>query len=198
MRVHKYNNGIECYEGGIFQPALSRYEEFINLHEPFEEVVFDHILKNFDIQNFIDIGSAWGYYSILVKRANANALVIGFDPDDNMIKRATENVILNNLSNIEFRKQSIPRDTSLFNVVTEVGIINLLKIDIQGEGTEALKSAEKGIRKIRHLVLGTHGREHDDCLLLLEDNGFTIKMNFKAHQIPIQPDGLIWAYNENC
>ena len=194
--IHEYNNGVKCYESGIFEAALSRYAKFINLHEPFEEVVFDHILKNFDIQNFLDIGSAWGYYSILVKKKNSNAQVIGFDPNMNMIRSASENVELNNLSDIEFRNQAVPDDISLFDIIAEIGTIGLLKIDIQGAGTKALLSAKKSIGQIKHIVLGTHGVEHDDCLLLLEDSGFTIKMNFKAHQIPIQPDGLIWAHNE--
>ena len=193
--IHTYNNGIRCYKHAIFDAALQRYENYINLHEPFEDVVFDHILKNFNIQNFLDIGSAWGYYSILVKKQNPNTRVIGFDPNMNMIESASENVELNDLYNIEFRNQAVPDDISLFDIISEIGTIDLLKIDIQGAGTKALLSASKYIEQIRHIVLGTHGVEHDECLSLLQDGGFTIKINLKAHQIPIQPDGLIWAHN---
>lgn len=60
-------------------------------------------------------------------------------------------------------------------------------------GTTALESAGKDIVKIKNVILGTHGREHDNCCKILKDYKFDIRLNLKAHQVPIQPDGLIWA-----
>ena len=73
---------------------------------------------------------------------------------------------------------------------------DLITIDIQGAGTEALKSSEGDIIKIKNVILGTHAYEHKDCLELLMRHGFEIKLNLKANEIPIQPDGLLWAVHE--
>ena len=71
--------------------------------------------------------------------------------------------------------------------------IDLIKIDIQGAGTVALESAGVDIIKIKNIILGTHDSEHNDCLELLKRHGFEIKLNLEANEIPIQPDGLLWA-----
>jgi predicted O-methyltransferase YrrM len=193
MKIHTYNNGVKCYLDTIYLAALSRYEKFINLHEPFEETVFEHIIKNSDIKTFLDVGSAWGYYSILAKKLNKDINVIGFDLDHIMIKNAHENTKLNDVTHIEFREGAIPENFKLSDVIDEVGQIDLIKIDIQGAGTRALASAGSKIVKIKNLVIGTHGKEHYDCLTLLKKYGFEIKMSLTADQIPIQPDGLLWA-----
>ena len=75
--IHKYNNGIQCFKDTIYEVALERYDTSINLHEPFEETVFDHILKNSEIKTFVDIGSAWGYYSLKAKFFDRSIKVLG-------------------------------------------------------------------------------------------------------------------------
>jgi len=197
MKIHTYNNGIKCYRDTIYPIALSRYKEYINLHEPFEETVFEHVIKNSDIKTFIDVGSAWGYYSILAKKLNKDINVIAFDPSEKMIKAAYENAKLNDIIDIEFRNGKIPNDFKLSNIINEVEQIDFIKIDIQGAGTQALASAGSEIVKIQNLILGTHGKEHDDCLALLKQHGFEIKLSLTANQIPIQPDGLLWATYKN-
>ena len=54
---------------------------------------------------------------------------------------------------------------------------DLIKIDVQGEGTLVLKSAGEDIIKIKNIILGTHGKEHNQCLDLLKRYGFKIKLN---------------------
>ena len=60
----------------------------------------------------------------------------------------------------------------------------------------ALESAGQEIANIRNVILGTHDEEHDECLALFKDAGFEIKLNFRANEIPIQPDGIIWAHRK--
>ena len=191
--IHTYNNGVKCYSETIYEQALARYKNFINLHEPFEEAVFDHIIKKDNIKTFIDVGSAWGYYSICAKKLNKNINVIGFDSEERMIKNAYQNAKLNDIIDIEFRRGAIPNKFKLEDIIHEVQQIDLIKIDIQGAGIKALKSAKSEIIKIRNIVLGTHGKEHDECLELLKDYDFKIKLSLRANEIPIQPDGLLWA-----
>lgn len=189
--IHTYNNGIKCYKDTIYTKALSRYEKYINLHEPFEDTVFDHIIKNCNIKTFVDVGSAWGYYSIYTKQLDKDIKVIGFDPVKKMIENARANARLNDITDIEFRHGAIPDDFQLVNIVNEFKEIDLIKIDIQGAGTKALESAKLEIKNIKNIILGTHGKEHDECLELLKKHGFKIKLSSKS--IPIQPDGLLWA-----
>jgi len=80
MIHYKYNNGIKCYKDVIFKDALKRYEKYVNVHEPFEEIVFEHILKNEKINTFVDVGAAWGYYSLFAKKVSPHTSVIAFDP----------------------------------------------------------------------------------------------------------------------
>lgn len=177
--------------------ALERYEKYINLHEPFEETLFEHVIKNSDIKTFIDVGSAWGYYSLLAKKLNNKIKVIGFDSDKNMINNSYKNGKLNNITDIDFRYGGIPKQFKLSELIAEVKQIDLIKIDIQGAATDALKSADKDIVKIKNVILGTHGTEHDDCHKIFKDYGFDIKLDLKNEEIPIQPDGILWAQAKN-
>ena len=192
--IHKYNNGIQCFKDTIYEVALERYDTSINLHEPFEETVFDHILKNSEIKTFVDIGSAWGYYSLKAKFFDRSIKVLGIDGDQNMVNHAYANALLNDISDIDFRHGAIPKNISLIDIILETEKIDLIKIDIQGEATDALKSANGSITKIKNIIVGTHGDEHDNCLKLLLEYGFQVKLNFTSDEIPIQPDGLLWAY----
>lgn len=193
MKIHTYNNGLKFIRSSIFKAALKRYAKYINLHEPFEETVFDHIIKNCDIKTFVDLGSAWGYYSILAKTMNKDIDVTAFDPDKRMIDCAHGNAKLNNVSGIKFRNARIPGRKKLSDLIEELNGIDFIKIDIQGTGTAALESAGPDIVKIKNILLGTHNEEHDQCLSLLKKHGFNIKLNLKGHEIPIQHDGLLWA-----
>ena len=192
--IHKYNNGIQCFKDTIYEAALERYYKSINLHEPFEETVFDHILKNSEIRTFVDIGSAWGYYSLKAKFFDRTIKVLGIDGDQNMVKYAHANALLNDISDIDFRYAVIPKNISLFDIILETEKIDLIKIDIQGDATDALRSANGSIAKINNIIVGTHGSEHDDCIKLLLEHGFQLKLNLTSDEIPIQPDGLLWAF----
>ncbi len=196
--IHTYNNGIKFYRNTIYPAALDRYEKYVNLHEPFEDTVFEHIIKNCDIKTFVDVGSAWGYYSLLAKKLNKDINVIGFDPEEEMIKNAHRNAELNDITDIEFKNGGIPNDFKLTDVISEVRQIDLIKIDIQGAGTRALESAGSDIVKIKNVIIGTHHRtgEPEGCRSLLENNGFKIRLNINPTNIPLQPDGLLWAVYE--
>ena len=65
-------------------------------------------------------------------------------------------------------------------------------MDIQGEELRALQGSRGSLARIKHLIVGTHGKEvHDDCVDLLESNGCTIQ--FQNWVVANQPDGIIAA-----
>lgn len=200
MLRHTYNNGLVFDVPMAFGKAIHRARKYINLHEPFEESVFDHVLKNSQVNHFIDLGSAWGYYSILVKKRSPNTNVVGVDPNPDLIKISNSNQKLNNVQGISFIKGKVdhqPRTLKLINLIKDFKGSTLIKIDIQGGAHDALSTACDHIFKFKNIIIGTHGSEHERCLDLLSQKGFNIKLDYIADKIPIQPDGLIWATYEN-
>jgi len=194
--IHEYNNGVKCLKSTIYDVAIDRYNSLINLHEPFEECVFVEVFNRSTINTFVDVGAAWGYYSFLCKLHNPTCKVWAFDPDQEMCDNIKKNEPLNIIGepNIEAHNEAISESaTTLKSVIESLGVIDLIKIDIQGEGTSALLSAEERIVDIKNVILGTHGVEHDYCKNILEMSGFDIKLSLRANEIPIQPDGIIWA-----
>ena len=191
--IHTYNNGLRFHIPPAFNNAVNRAKKYINLHEPFEEIVFDHVFKNYKINSFVDIGCAWGYYSLLVKKYNKDCHVYAFDINSKMCEFCKKNQEFNMLPHIDIRDKGIPRDVSLKNVINELGGIDLIKIDIQGTETRCLQSAGDSLRLIKNIIIGTHGQHHNKCVDLLSSLNFKIKLSYAANEIPIQPDGLIWA-----
>lgn len=194
--LHQYNNGIKCLKSTIYDVAIDRYNNLINLHEPFEECVFVEVFNRSKINTFVDVGAAWGYYSFLCKIHNPECKVFAFDPDQEMCENIRQNEEFNVTgdSSIEVFNEAISESgMTLKSVIETLGSIDLIKIDIQGEGTSALLSAENKIVDIKNVILGTHGVEHDYCKNILEMSGFNIKLSLRANEIPIQPDGIIWA-----
>lgn len=200
MIHHTYNNGLTFNVPETFYGAISRAKKYVNLHEPFEESVFDHILKNTKINHFIDVGSAWGYYSILVKKISPNTNVIGIEPRPELIEIAKTNQQLNEVGEISFVHGSVsrqPHTVKLVNLIKNYKQVELIKIDIDGGARKALMTAHDAIFKFKNIVIGTHGLEHKNCLKFLCQKGFIIKMDYTSEEIPLQPDGLIWATHED-
>lgn len=198
--VHTYNNGIKCYASSINDTALKRYKKYINLHEPLEEAVFQHIFVNSKIVTFVDVGAAWGYYSLLAKSINPSTRVVAFEPLPERCKDFSRNMQLNHVSGIDIRNEAVGLGlcpgTTLQQLIFEIGDIHLIKMDIQGAGTAALLSASSDITRIKNILIGTHGSEHQDCLEILMQNNFAVNINLTAQEIPLQPDGLIWASHD--
>lgn len=56
-------------------------------------------IKKYSINNFVDIGSNIGIYSILMAKNHSNLTIHAFEPHIDAFKRLKENVNLNNFSN---------------------------------------------------------------------------------------------------
>ncbi|MEM7525670.1 MAG: FkbM family methyltransferase [Pseudomonadota bacterium] len=82
----------------------------------------------------------------------------------------------------------------LDSMLNDLPPIHLLKMDIQGDELRVLAAAAGALasRPIRHIVIGTHGREiHDGVAALLTQAGYRIALDDPAP--PMQPDGLVVA-----
>jgi FkbM family methyltransferase len=91
------------------------------------------------------------------------------------------------------RPMSRARTLTLNSFVTSLGKeIDFVQMDIQGEEFRALKGAAAVMDKIDSFLVGTHGPQlHKNCLSLLQNNGFSIRLNQET--VPGQPDGMILA-----
>lgn len=198
--IHTYANGLKCLKESINPAALKRYGK-INLHEPYEEEIFLKILP--EVKTYVNLGAAWGYYSLLAKKIDPSIDVYAFEPKKYRVEYIGENSALNDISGIKvFNYKVGDKDTddckTLNSFVEEIlkKDIDLLSMDIQGAGTLALIGANRIMYRVRHVLIGTHGVEHDRCTKLLTDYGFDIKLSKRAHEIAHQPDGLLWAYKD--
>ena len=201
--IHIYNNGVKCYKASIFEQALQRYK-LLNIHEPLEESVFNHIFCSDDIKTFFDVGSAWGYYSLLARKYSTKVKVYAFDGQEKACQDCRANIELNQTSGITVFQRCISFEDLPLNeaLISTNGIVDLIKIDIQGEAVKALESAGEEIASFRNVLVGTHeygGKtEHQDCLHLLKKNNFKIKINLRPADTPLQPDGIIWGQSPLC
>jgi len=195
--IHVYNNGLRCYKEYIFPGALERYGKYINLHEPFEETIFNEILLNQRIHVYLNVGAAWGYYSLLAKKINPNIEIHAFEPDTNLAEAIRENMLLNKIRNVHIHDKFVSGINDAKNITLNKFIsdlnkeIGLISMDIQGSAAKAFLNANEQFGKIRNILLGTHGKEHKRCLKIFKKYGF--KIRYEGKKIPMQPDGIIWA-----
>ena len=106
----------------------------------------------------------------------------------NIIDKVLENLEKNKLINDEMYSDSKAR-----NLLRRGYSINKIYQSLIQKGIKN-EFIKKSITKIKNIIVGTHGDEHDNCLKLLLEYGFQVKLNFTSDEIPIQPDGLLWAY----
>ena len=197
-KVFQYANGIQCYQDGIFDAALKRYKKNnIFLHEPKEEKIFIDIIESIKNNLYINVGAAWGYYCLLARRLNPNVEVYAFEPSKIYCNYIKENMQLNDLSNIKiFNKglcnQNTDRRMTLNKLFEQIeGRVGLISLDIQGKADTALRHGDKYLDRVDNILIGTHGKEHQRCMMLLRNHGFQIKCN--QPKVPQQPDGIIWG-----
>ena len=63
--------------------------------------LFNYLIKTYKIENFFDIGSCWGIYSLMLAQKNPNLKIQSFDVFNNNCVRLKEMAHRNKLDNIE-------------------------------------------------------------------------------------------------
>lgn len=111
-KIFKFSNGICLYADDLLEEQLARYQQLANpQHEPVEEHWFRTVLSGAKTGNpvFLDIGSALGYYSILVKKSVPGARVIAVDPNPQFHERFAATIRLNGLAptDVELVKKAV-------------------------------------------------------------------------------------------
>ncbi len=81
-KIHIFDNGVKVLKKHLIPLQIERYKKN-NLHEPEEEEWFMKFVskqKSKDRITFFDVGSAIGYYAILVKQNLHNCQIICYEP----------------------------------------------------------------------------------------------------------------------
>ena len=94
--VHVFENGIKVYRQHLLPSQIERYEKIRNVHEADEEDLFLEVLKSSpQIECFLSIGSAIGYYPLLARKILPSILIHAFEPLDIFRTSFKENIQLN-------------------------------------------------------------------------------------------------------
>lgn len=201
--IHTYQNGVRCWERTIYSGALARCRHHVNLHEPFQEVIFKSLLSRKDIRNYVNLGIGWGYYLLLARRLRPDLNIIGVEGDKQMIRSARDNFLLNDVSDVKLIQGWLGATRRLNEQVSSLDDLlqheklrasTLVSVDIEGVAQFMLEAAPKTRKRVSEMLIGTHAGEHWQCLELLKgDGGWLIRLAVEPGQIPLQPDGILWA-----
>lgn len=201
--IHTYQNGIRCWERTIYPGALKRCKQHVNLHEPLQEVIFKSLLSRKDIRSYVNLGAGWGYYLLLARCLRPDLNIIGVDGDESMVRATRDNFLLNDVTDIQVIQSWLG---VTHRADTQLGLLDdllqherlqsatLMTVDIEGAAEAMLKAAPKTRKRVSEMLIGTHAGEHWECLKLLKIDGrWLIRLAVEPGQIPLQPDGLVWA-----
>ena len=161
-----------------------------------------------------DIGAHAGYYSLIASRAVGRAgHVVAFEPLERNLTHLRRHVALNHASNVKVHNVAVTnrRGVARFDPGTEsfmgklapegtlevrtvalddlvaagsVPSPNVMKLDIEGEESNALLGATNVLRDARPTIfLATHGTDvHDACLSILRREGYVWRTISDGHR----------------
>lgn len=198
--IHTCQNGVRCWESTIHPCALERCRLQVNRHEPLLEVIFKSLLQRKDIRSYVNAGVGWGYCLLLARRLRADIHIVGVDGDENMIRATKDNFLLNDVSDIKLIQSWLGRAGrkdagSLDDLIQHkhLAAACLLSADIRGVAA-MLEESPRTRNRISEMLIATQDGEHWECLDLLKKDGhWMIRLAVEPEQMPLRPDGLIWA-----
>ena len=86
----------------------------LKFHETSEIKYLKKIIRNNDVI-FIDAGSNYGHYSLLVAKENYKNKIFAFEPSSIIRKQFMENIKINNFSNINLESYAVTNTSGLIN-----------------------------------------------------------------------------------
>lgn len=180
------HNGLFIKVGGYYGYPITK-ALFVNkgVHEPFEEYYFCKILS--EIYNkapvILELGAYWSFYSMWFLKEKDNSSAFMIEPIKENIKIGKLNFEYNNLKGNFFqyfigeKSDAITISVDDFVINQNIGNIDILHADIQGDELKMLKGAENAIKNkiINYFFISTHSNYlHYQCLNFLESNGYYI------------------------
>ena len=164
----------------------------------------EFVEKSKNSQIFLDLGAHAGYYTLLYKAVNKDALVYSFEPVANNYNFLKEHIKMNNFRNVIFFNEAVADEDGVLKFARgnsvggklsssgdmEVSAIklsrlidekiiefpDLIKMDIEGAEFQVLQDLEPYLTMHKPVIfLSTHGDEiREDCLNLLKNLNYKI------------------------
>jgi len=175
-----------------------------------KETILDHcydneLIKLKDGGKIIDIGAAFGDFSIWMAFKYPSSQIYAYEPLLELCELADLNVKENNLLNVSvFNKAVVSKDTpqginsiSFENVLRDLASIDLVKIDCEGGEYDILLNSPRDLlKKIKFLAIEWHDHisihKHEELVSYLKECSFDVKVQLN----PVHADiGLIFASN---
>lgn len=173
------------------------------------------LIKFQDGGKIIDIGAAFGDFSVFMAKTYPQGRILAFEPNHESYELAVLNTNSNSLRNIQLYNKAIgPTDhftachsresgnlihVSLQTILKDFEYVDLIKMDCEGgEYDILLNLAPEVLAKIKNLAIewhdnSTHHR-HDELVVYLKKCAFDVKV----HLNPVHADiGLIFACHQH-
>ena len=152
-------------------------------------------------KTFVDIGAAYGFYSLAVTSIDDSIKVIWCDCWPDQKDKFERNLKINEIRdpnrikvmNVGIGKAHTPLDSILNSCIEPV----LCKIDVEKNELDVLESGQKSLREKKcTLILETHSLQlEQDCEALLHKIGYKTKIVKNAWWRLLIPEGRPMAHN---
>ncbi len=155
---------------------------------------------------FLDVGAAYGYYSLVFAKWNPKGKIYLFDASPAFLPIQKENFKLNNFSNeispvSKFVSNQNSDSTIAVDAVLEkmsIGLKALIKIDVEGAELDVLKGCEKSMENhFLSFVIETHTLDLErECVAFLQKRGYSATIKKPAFWRTFIPEKRIVAHNQ--
>ena len=213
----KMFNGLLIYEGGYHSRWMTNIiKELKGHHEPQDECLFIHIVRNYipPKSTMIELGSFWGYYSLIFKKEISDAHCYLVEPIIDKLKIGKHNFDINGYkgtfvnAHINSKRSSTFMDWDSEEIKVKgitlddifsayhLNKVQILHSDIQGTEYEMLDNCvclSKG--KIDFLFIGTHGANWPIIEKLMKYNYHTL-FSMEVNET-FADDGLVVACRQD-
>ena len=179
-----YNKRIKL-EGVILDLDL-RYliDKIVFLHRGYEDELYFNlvkIIKNNEIDYFLDIGSCWGIYSLRLTKKFKNLKILAFDPIKSNVNRIINSLKLNEFKNIK------TFHTALGNKKSEIVL-----------GASEDFSPNYQINQKNPSILEKSKIDLLDNLLSLKKNTLVVKIDVEGFEIEVLKGAKQLLLNNDC
>jgi hypothetical protein len=151
-----------------------------------------------NINTAIDVGANDGMYTLYFLRRTSARKVYSFEPSLECLEELKENLAVNKLSG-DKRLEIVARNvgasaaegwTTLDSLVSTIVPPCLIKVDIDGGESDLLRGASAclGLRRIRWII-EVHSKALElDCLQVLKDAGYHVRIVYNAWWRRVVPE----------
>jgi predicted RNA methylase len=151
-----------------------------------------------DVRTAVDIGAAFGEYTLFFLKRTPAKRVLAFDPDPQMYSSLHHNIVLNGLQGdgrLQFSSKKVgeiddSETLTLDSLIDAIESPCIIKVDVDGAEIDVLRGATRllHMHDIRWIV-ETHSKELEEaCIALFQNVGFSTRIVSNAWWRLILPE----------